>query len=187
MQAIAERAQGTWDKFRKERDFHRMHHNRVVQVSASPLCRTLRPKATFAPLYNNLCQRTAHRKAERIKTTHSDVYLLLRAMGRSLYSQYANTTTCRHRITAATLPWQMIKFSSLQPRQDSWSRPVHNILVIALRQPLHVDQDQRVLESPSTSCTCLFRSCLHRTTMDASPACCVPSLLCRKREGWQQT
>eukprot|EP00752_Nemacystus_decipiens_P010662 g9494.t1 len=31
MQAIAERAQGTWDKFRKERDFHRMHHKRVVQ------------------------------------------------------------------------------------------------------------------------------------------------------------
>ncbi|CAN0270274.1 unnamed protein product, partial [Hapterophycus canaliculatus] len=31
MKAIAERAQGTWDKFRKERDFHRMHHKRVVQ------------------------------------------------------------------------------------------------------------------------------------------------------------
>lgn len=28
---IASRAQGTWDKFRKERDFHRMHHKRVVQ------------------------------------------------------------------------------------------------------------------------------------------------------------
>merc|ERR1712072_1206141 len=28
---IAEKAQGTWDKFRKERDFHRMHHKRVVQ------------------------------------------------------------------------------------------------------------------------------------------------------------
>lgn len=35
MQAIAERAQGTWDKFRKERDFHRMHHMRVVQASGS--------------------------------------------------------------------------------------------------------------------------------------------------------
>lgn len=32
MKAIADRAQGTWDKFRKERDFHRMHHKRVVQV-----------------------------------------------------------------------------------------------------------------------------------------------------------
>lgn len=32
MQAVSERAQGTWDKFQKERDFHRMHHKRVVQA-----------------------------------------------------------------------------------------------------------------------------------------------------------
>ena len=31
MREITARAQGTWDKFRKERDFHRMHHRRVVQ------------------------------------------------------------------------------------------------------------------------------------------------------------
>ena len=31
MKQIADKAQGTWDKFRKERDFHRMHHKRVVQ------------------------------------------------------------------------------------------------------------------------------------------------------------
>lgn len=30
-QEIAAKAQGTWDKFRKERDFHRMHHKRVMQ------------------------------------------------------------------------------------------------------------------------------------------------------------
>lgn len=28
---VAEKAKQTWDKFRKERDFHRMHHRRVVQ------------------------------------------------------------------------------------------------------------------------------------------------------------
>jgi WD40 repeat protein len=28
---IATKAQGTWDAFRKERDFHRMHHKRVMQ------------------------------------------------------------------------------------------------------------------------------------------------------------
>jgi hypothetical protein len=28
---VAEQARGTWDKFRKERDYHRMHHKRVVQ------------------------------------------------------------------------------------------------------------------------------------------------------------
>lgn len=31
MRQVAGRAQATWDKFRKERDFHRMHHKRVVQ------------------------------------------------------------------------------------------------------------------------------------------------------------
>ena len=31
MRVVATKAQGTWDKFRKERDFHRMHHRRVVQ------------------------------------------------------------------------------------------------------------------------------------------------------------
>mmetsp|Transcript_31033 Transcript_31033/g.29637 ORF Transcript_31033/g.29637 Transcript_31033/m.29637 type:complete len:571 (+) Transcript_31033:149-1861(+) len=31
MRLVAGRAQSTWDKFRKERDFHRMHHKRVVQ------------------------------------------------------------------------------------------------------------------------------------------------------------
>ncbi|KAI8471064.1 MAG: flagellar WD repeat-containing protein Pf20 [Monoraphidium minutum] len=30
-QEVAARASATWDKFRKERDFHRMHHKRVVQ------------------------------------------------------------------------------------------------------------------------------------------------------------
>jgi WD40 repeat protein len=31
MREVATKAQSTWDKFRKERDFHRMHHKRVVQ------------------------------------------------------------------------------------------------------------------------------------------------------------
>lgn len=30
-QEVAAKAQSTWDRFRKERDFHRMHHKRVVQ------------------------------------------------------------------------------------------------------------------------------------------------------------
>merc|ERR1719265_786016 len=29
--AVATKAKQSWDKFRKERDFHRMHHRRVVQ------------------------------------------------------------------------------------------------------------------------------------------------------------
>lgn len=31
MQVVSQRAEATWDKFRRERDFHRMHHKRVVQ------------------------------------------------------------------------------------------------------------------------------------------------------------
>ena len=31
MRQVANKAQATWDKFRKERDFHRMHHKRVGQ------------------------------------------------------------------------------------------------------------------------------------------------------------
>lgn len=30
-QEVAGKAGVTWDKFRKERDFHRMHHKRVAQ------------------------------------------------------------------------------------------------------------------------------------------------------------
>jgi chromosome segregation ATPase len=30
-QEVAAKASSTWDRFRKERDFHRMHHKRVAQ------------------------------------------------------------------------------------------------------------------------------------------------------------
>merc|ERR1719238_2151275 len=30
-QEVANKAKSTWDRFRKERDFHKMHHKRVVQ------------------------------------------------------------------------------------------------------------------------------------------------------------
>ena len=32
-QEVANKAKSTWDRFRKERDFHKMHHKRVVQVT----------------------------------------------------------------------------------------------------------------------------------------------------------
>merc|ERR1719230_1072645 len=31
MEEVANKAKSTWDRFRKERDFHKMHHKRVVQ------------------------------------------------------------------------------------------------------------------------------------------------------------
>ena len=42
MKQISAAAKGTWDKFRKERDFHKMHHKRVVQEKNKlilPKCR----------------------------------------------------------------------------------------------------------------------------------------------------
>lgn len=49
---IAEKARGTWDKFRKERDFHRMHHRRVVQeknVLIKDMKRLKKHYSTFEP------------------------------------------------------------------------------------------------------------------------------------------
>jgi len=47
MREITARAQGTWDKFRKERDFHRMHHKRVVQEKGKLLVDIKRLKKHF--------------------------------------------------------------------------------------------------------------------------------------------
>lgn len=50
--SIADKARGTWDKFRKERDFHRMHHRRVVQeknVLIRDMKRLKKHYGTFEP------------------------------------------------------------------------------------------------------------------------------------------
>eukprot|EP00947_MAST-08B_sp_MAST-8B-sp1_P002546 g2546.t1 len=48
MKEIAAKAQGTWDKFRKERDFHRMHHRRVVQEKKKLIVDIKRLKKYYA-------------------------------------------------------------------------------------------------------------------------------------------
>ncbi|GMH45200.1 hypothetical protein BSKO_13157 [Bryopsis sp. KO-2023] len=45
---IAERASSTWDKFRKERDFHRMHHKRVAQEKNKLITDIKRLKAHYS-------------------------------------------------------------------------------------------------------------------------------------------
>eukprot|EP00879_Flechtneria_rotunda_P008325 GHRR01008719.1.p1 GENE.GHRR01008719.1~~GHRR01008719.1.p1 ORF type:complete len:596 (+),score=212.97 GHRR01008719.1:78-1865(+) len=45
---VASRASSTWDKFRKERDFHRMHHKRVAQEKNKLITDIKRLKAHFA-------------------------------------------------------------------------------------------------------------------------------------------
>lgn len=56
-QEIAAKAQGTWDKFRKERDFHRMHHKRVMQEKNRLIVDIKRLKkhySTFEPALEEL-------------------------------------------------------------------------------------------------------------------------------------
>jgi len=44
----AAKAQGTWNKFRKERDFHRMHHKRVAQEKKKLIVDLKRLKKHYA-------------------------------------------------------------------------------------------------------------------------------------------
>lgn len=48
---IAAKASATWDKFRKERDFHRMHHKRVAQEKNKLINDIKRLKVRSGALY----------------------------------------------------------------------------------------------------------------------------------------
>jgi outer membrane murein-binding lipoprotein Lpp len=48
---VAVRASGTWDKFRKERDFHRMHHKRVAQEKNKLITDIKRLKVWMQPMH----------------------------------------------------------------------------------------------------------------------------------------
>jgi len=48
MEQIANKARATWDKFRKERDFHKMHHKRVVQEKNKVIADLKRIKNHYA-------------------------------------------------------------------------------------------------------------------------------------------
>ena len=67
MRIITEKAQGTWDKFRKERDFHRMHHRRVR--SRRPRIARIPPKIGKETTIHLLSWRRSHRDASRRKRT----------------------------------------------------------------------------------------------------------------------
>lgn len=48
MEQVAHKARSTWDKFRKERDFHKMHHKRVVQEKGKLIADLKRLKSHYA-------------------------------------------------------------------------------------------------------------------------------------------
>ena len=67
MRIITEKAQGTWDKFRKERDFHRMHHRRVRP--RRPRIAQIPPKVGKKTTVHLLSWRRSHGDASRRKQT----------------------------------------------------------------------------------------------------------------------
>ena len=57
MKQISAAAKGTWDKFRKERDFHKMHHKRVMQEKnklVTDIKRLKKHYQTFEPTLGEL-------------------------------------------------------------------------------------------------------------------------------------
>lgn len=71
MEQIATKAQGTWDKFRKERDFHRMHHKRVVQEKqklVTDLKRLKKHFKAYEPTLNELQRKYQVAMKERMLT-----------------------------------------------------------------------------------------------------------------------
>jgi len=71
MTSIAEKARGTWDKFRKERDFHRMHHKRVAQeknVLINQIKRLQKHIAQYEPTMAELHQKYESAMKEKMLT-----------------------------------------------------------------------------------------------------------------------
>jgi len=71
MRAIAQKAQGTWDTFRRERDFHRMHHRRVVQEKeklVNDLTRLRKHYLSYEPTLNDLQRKYETAMKEKMLT-----------------------------------------------------------------------------------------------------------------------
>ena len=97
--AVAAKAQGTWDKFRKERDFHRMHHKRVVQekgklivdmkrlrkhyAAYEPTMKQLREKYELAMKEKMLMRLERDRMASKVEALQAHVESLEQASQKS--------------------------------------------------------------------------------------------------------
>lgn len=66
LQRIAGRAHETWDKFRKERDFHRMHHKRTVQEKHAML-KDIKRLKKHCNLYEPTIQELRHKYEAAMK------------------------------------------------------------------------------------------------------------------------
>ena len=100
MRDVAAKAQGTWDKFRKERDFHRMHHKRVVQekgklivdmkrlrkhyAAYEPTMKQLREKYELAMKEKMLMRLERDRMASKVEALQAHVESLEQASQKSI-------------------------------------------------------------------------------------------------------
>ncbi|RYG68858.1 hypothetical protein EON64_04170, partial [archaeon] len=81
MREIASKAQATWDKFRKERDFHRMHHQRVVQEKAKLVDDIRRLKnhmRSYEPAIEELKRKYEAVIKEKMLVRYEDVHVCIR-------------------------------------------------------------------------------------------------------------
>ncbi|KAK9836492.1 hypothetical protein WJX74_001643 [Apatococcus lobatus] len=70
-QKIAENASASWDKFRKERDFHRLHHRRVLQEKnrlVTDIRRLKQHYSLYEPVIEELRRKHEHIIKERMLT-----------------------------------------------------------------------------------------------------------------------
>ena len=75
MRVVAGKAESTWDKFRKERDFHRMHHKRVVQEKnklIDDLRRLRNHLRSYEPTIEELKKRHETAMKEKMMVSSSD-------------------------------------------------------------------------------------------------------------------
>jgi len=92
---VAEKAKSTWDKFRKERDFHRMHHKRVVQEKNKLLVDLKRLKRHYEQYEPTLTElRHKYEVAMKEKMLMRLERDRLQAKCDSLQKQLAPTTQC---------------------------------------------------------------------------------------------
>lgn len=87
MRTVANSAQATWDKFRKERDFHRMHHQRVIQEK-NKLVDDIRRLRTHMRSYEPAIE---------------EVTLATNTLSHAIYSIYSMTSNL-HRLLAVVVP-----------------------------------------------------------------------------------
>jgi regulator of replication initiation timing len=121
MRQVATRAQMTWDKFRKERDFHRMHHKRVGQEKnklLNDIKRLRNHLRSYEPVIDELKRK--HEVAMKEKMLISLERDRLRLRIKSLEEQVATTPATTSEIERkSTTPLKSIRSATRTVRKQA--------------------------------------------------------------------